>query len=135
MNQKQKCREIKAVKTQNGDISDPTELAECFSDYFINVGPDIAKTIDKSDRNFMDFITTATTKLNFLAVSESKVHRLLLSINPRKSTGIDKNPKMIRIDCPVIANSLTKIFNRAISNESFSSEWKKKQESHPCTIC
>ena len=26
-----------------------TELAECFNDYFINVGPDIAKTIDKSD--------------------------------------------------------------------------------------
>ena len=102
---KQKCREIKAVKTHNGDISVPTELAECFSNYFINVGPDIAKTIDKSDRNFMDFITTATSKLNFLAVSESKVHRLLFSVNPRKCTRIDKNPKMIRIACPVIANS------------------------------
>ena len=36
------CQEINAVKTQNGEISDPTELAECFNDYFINVGPDIA---------------------------------------------------------------------------------------------
>ena len=45
------------MKTRNGGISDPTELAECFNDYF-NAGPDIAKTIDKSDRNFLDCITT-----------------------------------------------------------------------------
>ena len=69
LNRKQMCQEINAVKTQNGEISDPTELAECFNDYFINVGPDIAKIIDKSDRNFMGYITKATSKLNFQAVS------------------------------------------------------------------
>ena len=126
LNRKQMCQEINAVKTQNGEISDPTELAECFNNYFINVGPDIAKTIDKSDRNFMGYITKATSKLNFQAVSESTVQRLLLSLNPRKSTGIDKIPaKIIRVASPVVANSLTKIFNRAISNESFPSEWKQ----------
>ena len=26
------CQEINAVKTQNGEISDPTELAECFNE-------------------------------------------------------------------------------------------------------
>ena len=77
------CQEKNAVKTQNVEISDPTQLAECFNDYFINVGPDIAKTIDKSDRNFMDYITKAISKLNFQAVSESTVQRLLLSLNPR----------------------------------------------------
>ena len=98
------CQEINAVKTQNGEISDPTELAECFNNYFINVGPDIAKTIDKSDRNFMGYITKATSKLNFQAVSESTVQRLLLSLNPRKSTGIDKIPaKIICVASPVVA--------------------------------
>ena len=116
----------KRCKTQNGEISDPTELAECFNDYFINVGPDIAKTIDKSVRDFMDYITKATSKLNFQAVSESTVQRLLLSLNPHKSTGIEKIPaKIIRVASPVVANSLTKIFNRTISNESFPSEWKQ----------
>ena len=122
LNRKQMCQETNADKTQNKEISDPTELAECFNDYFIDVGPDIAKTTDKGDRNFMDYITKATSKLNFQAVvSESTVHRLLLSLNPRKSTGIDKIPgKIIRVD-----KDLTKIFNRAISNESFPSEWKQ----------
>ena len=91
-------------------MSDPTELAECFNDYFINVGPDIAKTIDKRDRSFMGYVTTTTSKLHFQAVSESLVHRLLLSYNPRKPTGIDKIPaKIIRVASPIIANSLTKI--------------------------
>jgi hypothetical protein len=73
-------------------ISDPTELAECFNDYFTNVGPDIAKTIDNSDINFTDYITRATSNFKFqAAVSESKVYRLLLSLNPCKST--DKIPK------------------------------------------
>ena len=67
---------MKAVKTWNGGISDPTELVECFNDYFINVGPDIAKTIDKSGRSFIDYITATTSKLH---VSEFKVHMLLLS--------------------------------------------------------
>ena len=31
---KQRYPEINSVKTQNGEISDPTELAECFNDYF-----------------------------------------------------------------------------------------------------
>ena len=67
----------------------------------------------------------ATCSLKFQAVSESKVYRLLSSLNPCKSTGIDKIPaKIIRIASPIIANSLTKIFNRAISNESIPSEWK-----------
>ena len=74
----------------------------------------------------MDYITKATSKLNFQAVSEYTVQRLLLSLNPRKSTGIDKIPaKIIRVASPVVANSLTKIFNRAISNESFPSDWKQ----------
>ena len=123
-----KSQSINAVKTQNGEISDPTELAKCFNDYFINVAPDTAKIIDKSDRNFMDYIyTKATTKL-FQAVSEYKVNRLCLYLNPRESTGIDKIPaKIIRIASPVIANSFTKIFNWAISNESFPSEWKQER--------
>ena len=49
LNRKQMRQEINAVKTQNVEISDPIQLAECFNDYFINVGPDIAKTIDKGD--------------------------------------------------------------------------------------
>ena len=68
-------------------------------------------------------ILQATRKLNFQTVSDSEVHRLILYLNPRKSTGIDKIPaKITRIASPGIANSLTKMFNGAISNQSVPSE-------------
>ena len=50
---------------------------------------------------------------------------MLRSLNPCKSTGIDKIPaKIIRIAAPVIAESLTKIFNTAIFSETVPSDWK-----------
>ena len=61
-------------------------------------------------------------------MSETKVYNLLSSLNPCKScksTGIDKIPaKTIRIAAPIIANSLTRIFNTAIYGETVPSEWK-----------
>ena len=126
LNRKQESREINCLETQRGQISHPTELAECFNNYFTNIGPDIAKNIDNGDRNFKDYITTTTSSFNFQTVSESNVYRLLLSLNPRKSTGIDKIPaKIIRIAAPVITNSLTKIFNMAaIISATVPFEWK-----------
>ena len=53
------------------------------------------------------------------------MHRLLLSLNPCKATGIDKIPaKIIRVASPIIADSLTKIFNKAIRNECVPHDWK-----------
>ena len=50
---------------------------------------------------------------------------MLRSLNPCKSTGIDKIPaKIIRIAAPVIAESLTKIFNAAIFSETVPFDWK-----------
>ena len=65
-------------------------------------------------------------------MSETKVYNLLSSLNPYKSTGIDKIPvKIIRIAAPIIANSLTiiansltRIFNTAIYSETVPSERK-----------
>ena len=58
-------------------------------------------------------------------MSETNVYKLLSSLNPCKSTGIDKIPaKIIRIAAPIIANSLTRIFNTAIYSETVPSEWK-----------
>ena len=123
LNRKQECREINCIHTQNGQISCPNEL--CFNNYFTDIGPKIATTIGNTDRNFADYITKTTSSFKFQTVSETNVYKLLSSLNPCKSTGIDKIPaKIIRIVAPIIANSLTRIFNTAIYSETVPSEWK-----------
>ncbi|CAB4025578.1 Hypothetical predicted protein [Paramuricea clavata] len=91
------------VGTNN--IKDNSKTAEV-------VAADIAKNIDNGDKNFKDYITITTSSFNFQTVSESNVYRLLLSLNPRKSTGIEKIPaKIIN-------------FNMAIISATVPFEWK-----------
>ncbi len=108
---------MNCIHTQNGQISCPNELAECFNNHFTDIGPKIATTIGNTDRNFTDYITKTTSSFKFQTVSETKVYNLLSSLNPCKSTGIDKIPaKIIRIAAPII--------NTAIYGETVLSEWK-----------
>ena len=67
----------------------------------------MANTNENSDVNFMDYLTeTIVTKdvFKLQVISVTKVVGLLPSLNPCKSTGIDKIAvKIIRIAAPVIA--------------------------------
>ena len=76
----------------------------------------------------MDYLTDTTKTENifkFQVISVTKVVGLLRSLNPCKSTGIDKIlAKIIRIVTPVIAEFLTKIFNTAIFSETVPFDWK-----------
>ena len=61
----------------------------------------------------------------FQHTTVDNVYQLLSRISSNKATGIDKiSCKMIRMAAPAIADSLTNIFNQAITLASFPDEWK-----------
>ena len=123
VNRKQECgSEISCIHSQSGQITCSNELAESFNNYFTKIGPNIANTIENSDANFMDYLTETTKTKNvfkFQVISVTKVVGLLRSLNPCK---IPAN--IIRIAAPVIAESLTKIFNTASYSETVPFDWK-----------
>ena len=103
--------DINCINYKTHQISNPNELAECFNNYFTNIGPEIANSIDSSDVNFRGNIMSISSRFNFQTISVSKVHKFLTSLDPCKSTGIGKIPvKIVRIASPVIVKSITKIF-------------------------
>jgi hypothetical protein len=60
-----------------------------------------------------------------LAVTVSRICYLLNGLSGNKATGIDKiSCKIIKIAVPAISDSLTLIFNQAITLSSFPNEWK-----------
>ena len=62
----------------------------------------------------------------------NNVYQLLNGLSSNKATGIDKiSCKILKIAASVIADSLTYIFNQAITLSSFSYEWKMARV--PCT--
>ena len=128
LNRIQECgSEISCINSQSGQITCSNELAESFNNYFTKIGPNIASTIENSDANFMDYLTETTKTENVFklqVISATSVVGLLRSLNPCKSTGIDEIPaKIFRIAAPVIAESLTKIFNTAIFSETIPFDW------------
>jgi hypothetical protein len=57
--------------------------------------------------------------------TESVICYLLYGLSGNKATGIDKiSCKIIKIAVPAISDSLTLIFNQAITLSSFPNEWK-----------
>ena len=107
-------------------MTDVDEIADGFNNYFSNVGPDLARSIGTSDYNFENYITRTNAEFScFSTITTSTICHLLNSLSKSKATGIDTiSSKILEIASPVIADSLSYIFNQAIILCSFPSEWK-----------
>ena len=102
------------------------DIAEGFNEYFSNIGPNLASNIDSSNYNFETHVKNAKSEFAaFQHVTVSHVSHLLHGLSSNKATGIDKiSCKIIKLATPVISDSLTLIFNQAITLSSFPDEWK-----------
>ena len=102
------------------------DIAEGFNEYFSNIGPNLASNIDSSNYNFETHVKNAKSEFAaFQHVIVSQVSHLLHGLSSNKATGIDKiSCKIIKLATPVISDSLTLIFNQAITLSSFPDEWK-----------
>ena len=117
---------VNEINLDGKSFTTPKDIAEGFNDYFSNIGPDLASKIDTSNYNFETYTKTAESEFAaFQPVTVSHVCRLLHGLSSNKATGIDKICcKIIKIAAPAISDSLTFIFNQAITLSSFPNEWK-----------
>ena len=112
---------VNEINLGRKNFTTPKDIAEGFNDYFSNIGPDLASKIDTSNYNFETYTKTAESEFAaFQPVTVSHVCSLLHGLSSNKATGIDKiSCKIIKITAPAISDSLTFIFNQAITLSSF----------------
>ena len=117
---------VNEINLGENSFTTPKDIAEGFNDYFSNIGPDLASKIDTSNHNFETYTKNAKSEFAaFQPVTVSHVCRLLHGLSSNKATGIDKiSCKIIKIAAPAISDSLTLIFNQAITLSSSPDEWK-----------
>ena len=117
---------INELRVGENNFTNHEDIAEGFNEYFSNIGPNLASNIDSSNYNFETHVKN--TKSEFAAfqhVTVNHVSHLLHGLSSNKATGIDKiSCKIIKLATPVISDSLTLIFNQAITLSSFPDEWK-----------
>ena len=113
-------------------LSDPTEMADLFNDYFANVASnimrDMADTPEYSNDLLGSFISSKLepdTKFEISELTVERVLKYLQSLQDGKAVGRDSpSPKLLRLAAPVIAPCLTEIMNLSITTGIFPDMWK-----------
>ena len=100
-------------------VDDPKEIANKFNEYFINVGPNLAKKIKCKDNDtFEKYLNGSYQSSLFLsAITPNELQIELENIKPNKSSGYDGiSAKIIKIITEEISKPLTHIFNLSFSS-------------------
>ena len=99
---------------ENQDLTDPTEIANKFCQYFSNIGPKLAKNIPTSQTTSpISYLAQQHLSSLFLdSVTENEVIELTNSFSPNKAAGYDNIPMlMIQKTITTIAKPLSHIIN------------------------
>ena len=117
---------INELSIDGSNITSTQEMANGFNEYFTNIGPNLASSIDDSNTSFRLFVKPAKSKLDrFKLVSVSRVIKLLNGLSNCKATGLDKiSGRILKVAANSIAPSLTHIFNHGLISNCFPDEWK-----------
>ena len=105
-------------------LTKPNDIAEGFNTFFSNIGPSLAEEIDTAECHFKDYFDKANSEFTaFQPVTVSHVSQLLCELPGSKATGLDNmSSKIIKLAAPIISDSLTYMFNEAITLCTFPHE-------------
>ena len=123
---KRKQRQISNRFKCNGKtIEDENLIANKFNDFFINIGPELAKNIPPSNKSPSEYITNvseATFTIN--AVTDTEVANIIGNFNDNAAGWDDLGPKIIKGIKYYVKLPLTHICNLSFASGVFPTELK-----------
>ena len=115
-------KKITKIKSGNEIITNPTRITESFNKFFTDIGKNLAQSIDNDDPNsFKRFLGNPVLQsFHLCETSVPEIKYLMNKINPKKSTGSDDLPGIFtNISAPIVAETLSKLFNLSIRNGEY----------------
>ena len=126
----EKTKRISEIKIGEQVVTSSGEIAEIFNSYFSNIGADLAAEIPASEYKPEASLIPTDKKFSLEIPTIDTVHRLLKTIDEKKSPGLDKIPnKLLKTAADVIAPSWTEIFAKSIYTSIFPNEWQETRVS------
>ena len=115
-------------------VSDDTELAGVFNDYFINIAANLKEPIENTDLSKLKSYISSKVSDNFQFelpnIDENFVLNFLSTLNVSKATGLDGvGPRLLKLSSGIIAKSLTVFANKCLISGRFPSIWKQAKVS------
>ena len=123
-NKKQSTQSSKFIS--NGkEISDRTEIANLFNNYFINIGPTLASKIPQKGDKYLSYLSHLNIDSMFLEpTTRCEVIKIIMNLKDGAPGPDDICPKKIKIIANCISHPLTKLVNLSFAEGVFPSEFK-----------
>jgi hypothetical protein len=110
----------------NTNVTDKTEIAEAFNNYFSKIGETTSQSVPKSKKNYVDFLKNPLTNSMFLEpIDTSHVIEAANKLKPKFSTGHDDiSTKLLKETIHIIKSPITHIINKSFNTGIFPEKLK-----------
>ena len=90
-------KDISLIDDNGKDTTDPYKISNIFNKYFVNIGPDIDKTIPKSNHDFSDYLHEIHCNKTFFLVptTRNEISDIINKFDNNKATGPNSIPVFI----------------------------------------
>ena len=123
MQKKKKTPDLpKYFLDNNKVITENIDIANCFNNFFSNIGPALANAISSPpNKSFRDYLTPSiTSSFNFNMVTEEDTFKVINNLKSKTSTGHDGlSSILLKFIAPQILEVLTMILNQSLSTGIF----------------
>ena len=115
-------KDITLIDDNGKDTTDPYKISNIFNKYFVNIGPDIDKTIPKSNYDFSDYLQEIHCNKTFFLVPTTcnEILNIINKFDNNKATGPNSIPVFIlKIFNCFFSEHLSNIINLSFVTGSF----------------
>ena len=115
-----------SFKVENNEVNDPRLIANQFNEFFVNVGPNLAKKFSNVTDGFRKYLKGDYLDSMFLHDTTSdEVNRKIEKLVGKTSCGIDQiSSKVVKYVAPYISIPLSHIFNLTFATGSIPDQLK-----------
>ena len=112
----------------NIEITNDRDIADSFNKYFVNVGPNLAKTIPACPNHELNLDGDYAHSFSITPTDPLEILNVIEKLKPKTSTGYDEiSTKCVKETCLPIAEPLSHIMNLSFSQGKFPSDMKLAQ--------
>ena len=107
-------------------ITDLQNVAESFNQYYVNVGPNLAKSINSSNSNFTSPSIRSYQSFYLYPTENEEISKIIKLLKPKTSSGHDEiTPKLLKQIYSGLISPLVHIINQSLSTGVVPDELKK----------
>ena len=111
------------MESEGQQTPSPTSIANRFNQYFSTIGSKLCNALSRRESQRPSSPPNWT--FHFNPVEIESVTKQLKQLKTNKAAGLDNMPgRLLKVSAPIIAPSLTYIYNLSLSTSTFPYEWK-----------